>query len=771
MTVEINEKLQGIMQSRQLDDLPLKYLPPVSDNPDNYYFVSYSHKDYKQVYPDIFALQGQGVNIWYDRAMPAGRSWKETAEKYISPSRCAGVVFYVSENSLMSPAIHEEIAYAKRCGKSCLTINLPMSDGKSRAVSEMLDVMRAGGADIPVDKYDFLSRSFNEEILYLPYSQSAEQKAEKVLSLKKPSVFEYSFNAKRNEVTLVAVKDIELRKVEESDLLYVDEQTGETREVNIIGRCAFANCLSLQQVALPPSVSSIEEYAFCNCVSLKQINLNNIEFLKTFAFLGCVSLRDVGFAENSKLEFIVKGTFNGCKSLQKIDIPRSVKQIAMGSFYDTGLREIIIPDNVKTIEDWACFQCPNLERIVIGDYVSEIGDNAFWKCTSVKEIHIGASLKTIGDGAFYGCGTKLQQITVSPENKYFYAMGNCLIEKISHKVVFAGTCSVIPSRLVDVIGDSAFAGCESLQKLEIPDTVSIIEDFAFSRCVNLREIHIGSGLSSIGNKAFDECNSLKAVHIHDLAAWCKIQFLDYANPLFYAHNLYFNNKLVENLTLSEEVELVTSRAFCYCTSLKTLYLEGARHVEQLAFEGCSNLTAVYISDNVELIDDGVFVDCDKLRYNKYEGAKYLGSDKNPYQVCVEVLDDNTGSVKIHPDTKYIAGGAFLNCKNLTELDVPYGLKSIGARAFMWCEKLCIDFPQSIQYFGDSAFRCCYNQQVINLGEGVKFLGDSVFQQSVAHINYFGTSTQWNDIKKAGKWYDNNNRLRSIRCNDGTLRRA
>lgn len=81
MNSDVKSKINGILKSENLDDLPLKYLSPVSDNPDNYYFISYSHKDYKTVYSDIYALQSEGLNLWYDRAMPAGENWKETAEK------------------------------------------------------------------------------------------------------------------------------------------------------------------------------------------------------------------------------------------------------------------------------------------------------------------------------------------------------------------------------------------------------------------------------------------------------------------------------------------------------------------------------------------------------------------------------------------------------------------------------------------------------------------------------------------------------------------
>ena len=80
--ISTEEKIKRIEQTESLNEVSLECLPPVQT--DKYYFVSYSHKDYKLVYKDIFYLQQNGFSIWYDRGMEAGKNWKETAEKYIT---------------------------------------------------------------------------------------------------------------------------------------------------------------------------------------------------------------------------------------------------------------------------------------------------------------------------------------------------------------------------------------------------------------------------------------------------------------------------------------------------------------------------------------------------------------------------------------------------------------------------------------------------------------------------------------------------------------
>ena len=69
----------GIIETNELSMIPSSYLPDVHSK--DYYFVSYSHLDYKNVYPDIFNLQDEGLNIWYDRGIPGIPGWSEPDQR------------------------------------------------------------------------------------------------------------------------------------------------------------------------------------------------------------------------------------------------------------------------------------------------------------------------------------------------------------------------------------------------------------------------------------------------------------------------------------------------------------------------------------------------------------------------------------------------------------------------------------------------------------------------------------------------------------------
>lgn len=106
---------------------------------------------------------------------------------------------------------------------------------------------------------------------------------------------------------------------------------------------------------------------------------------------------------------------------------------------------------------------------------------------SATEIEIpseidGLPVKIIGNWAFVGCTS---------------------LEKIS-----------IPNSITD-IDYAAFYKCHSLKNIDIPDSVINIGDFAFFRCINLKNVTIPESVSTIGEWAFYYCESLESITIEN----------------------------------------------------------------------------------------------------------------------------------------------------------------------------------------------------------------------------------------------------------------
>lgn len=78
------------------------------------------------------------------------------------------------------------------------------------------------------------------------------------------------------------------------------------------------------------------------------------------------------------------------------------------------LDEIVIPDGVKDLGDWAFHMCSGITDITIPDSVISIGYSAFSRCYNLKRITIPDSMICIGRFAFQECSC-LRAITI-PSN-------------------------------------------------------------------------------------------------------------------------------------------------------------------------------------------------------------------------------------------------------------------------------------------------------------------------------------------------------------------
>lgn len=94
-------------------------------------------------------------------------------------------------------------------------------------------------------------------------------------------------------------------------------------------------------------------------------------------------------------------------------------------------------------------------------------------------------------------------------------------DNMSYSVVDIGTCNdtdiIIPTKYenlpVTSIGREAFAGCEGLTSITLPNSVTSIDDRAFYGCTELATITLSNSLTIIGDSAFENCTMLTGITI------------------------------------------------------------------------------------------------------------------------------------------------------------------------------------------------------------------------------------------------------------------
>lgn len=94
-------------------------------------------------------------------------------------------------------------------------------------------------------------------------------------------------------------------------------------------------------------------------------------------------------------------SFGYCANLKRVSLPDSLEVLA-GFNSTPNLTDVVIPPNVKTIEESTFNYCEKLKKIIIPACVTKIDDSAFAFCTDLADVYIPSSVKEMHDYVFLG---------------------------------------------------------------------------------------------------------------------------------------------------------------------------------------------------------------------------------------------------------------------------------------------------------------------------------------------------------------------------------
>lgn len=235
--------------------------------------------------------------------------------------------------------------------------------------------------------------------------------------------------------------------------------------MNMPEQC-FYDVPNIESVVISGAVD-VPRDMFGKCTELKKVTLKNgVRSIGEDAFRDCSSLESVIF-ENTVLEKISDGAFWGCSALSSIALPDSVTEIERNAFFETGLRNIQLPEKLTLIGGGAFCNCKNLKQVQLPPQLKELGEGAFFNCENLAQIQLPSQLNKLGGDAFRDC-TSLDKIDIPA--------GLTQIEPDTF--CNTGLTSVTLHEGLTKIEDGAFHDCLKLKKIRIPKSVTDIGGLA-----------------------------------------------------------------------------------------------------------------------------------------------------------------------------------------------------------------------------------------------------------------------------------------------------
>lgn len=302
---------------------------------------------------------------------------------------------------------------------------------------------------------------------------------------------------------------------------------------------------------IPTGVIEICSSAFTKATKMKKITLpDTLKTIGVYAFQGAVSLEDISLPDS--VTSIGHTSFNGTTHVKNIRLSNSLTTIPEYSFCycgnaTDGIKSLVIPKNVRTIEKSAFYTARITESIILNEGLEYIKEYAFYSaCRSAYEITFPKTLKNIGKYAF------------------------------------------------------AYSGFENLL---IPVNITTLGDNCFEYSSELTTLTIGEKNNDyflgIGNYCFKDCENLTTITINR-------QIGRIGNSAFYNIGNYLNNYKYVTLNLNAVVRVIDANAFWSVQIKKLNFKSGLLRIGSDAFRGNTALETLTLPNTLRTIEENAF---------------------------------------------------------------------------------------------------------------------------------------------------------------------
>ncbi len=244
---------------------------------------------------------------------------------------------------------------------------------------------------------------------------------------------------------------------------------------------------------------------------------------------------------------------------------------------------------------------------------------------------------------------------------------------------FADSLNIYIPETITKACDSAFWACSKSTKVIIPESLEVVEYGAFFSCKGIKGDLKLTNIVSVADMGFDACGG------------------------------------IENLYIGPNLTTVVAQSFAFCYPDKTVVDKNNKVFTSRDNSGIER--NVLVNKNTKTLIIG-----NKEGYIPDDGSvTSLGGHSF---ACFEFIDD---SLFVIPDTILSIGRYACYGINSKAIKIGKNVKSIGEDGFFYCINITeIEIPDSVISIGSSGICACKALRTIKFGSGLQTLGSSVF---------------------------------------------
>lgn len=509
--------------------------------------------------------------------------------------------------------------------------------------------------------------------------------------------------------------------------------------LKIVSEAMFSNCPNIKNIDfLPSTVTYINTSAFSSTgVTALDFTKTNITHIDDFAFSDCEELASVKL--NEKTTYL--SGFGSCPKLSVISIPSNVTYIGYRAFADNPqLSFTSVPSSVKYIGSYA-FTNTNVKELNLSANTElSLGSYAFCDLTTLEKITLPSTLQYISTCAF--CNTALKSIAIPDgvDTIYSGAFKNTPLSKVSFS----------SNSQLKIIDKYAFSDCLNLTKFVFPKSVIETHDGAFKNDVNLKTVIVlgEEGINASVNPFYAGDDNTKTYLTEIYGNDAKTD--ENGNKIWNGVSRYANVYGITLIPLEDYVETPdggsqtdssnhgtwANGSWQYDDSTNRLFVTGngeltstfktsdGKALNLASYLSNKAMTSIVLTEGITGVGADVFftdygIDVQSVSLpntltsigsNAFRNikAKKFKISANLSSIGANAFyGSNVNSFDLS-NTKVEAIGnyAFANCKNLTSINLPKVLKTIGDGAFYSSSLKSVDVPQSVASIGKAAFTDC-----------------------------------------------------------------